>query len=394
MKKTVLYLGRFGSEKTASGIRVRMISAILRNIGYNVVLISNSSEGTSSENTDEESEFTFLRVPYREKKRCSFENMIDVLFGSYEFKYFKGIYNKYKPSAVILYNETSTICDLVTKYVHANGGSVFADVTEWYELISLRNSIAGALLTRKVDKRIRASDYKLDGVIAISDFFFNYYKEKKVTVVRIPPIFDEEAFAKHITLSCNKAMNPLRIVYAGSPGTKDILLPVFDAIKEINDGDSGSIIFDIYGMTSGQISAMWKEERSPEECGIIGHGVADHERVLSEVSKAHYSILLRHNKLYAKAGYSTKFAESLLLGTPVICNRIGGTDSDIIPGENGYLIDSASKEALIPLLRKLLYFQIDEYRRLRETTLFFAREKYCADMYTSELRELIELRRN
>jgi glycosyltransferase involved in cell wall biosynthesis len=70
--------------------------------------------------------------------------------------------------------------------------------------------------------------------------------------------------------------------------------------------------------------------------------------------------LLRENRQYAHAGFSTKFVESLSCGIPVIANLT----SDIgyyLNQENGHLIYKLTKSSLIRVFEEILKESHDVY---------------------------------
>ena len=89
----------------------------------------------------------------------------------------------------------------------------------------------------------------------------------------------------------------------------------------------------------------------------------------------------RYPKRYAKAGYSTKVAESLALGTPVICNRIGGTDSDIIDGKTGFVIPDCSNDSLKRIIQKVCSITEEDYSSMRQQSINYADIHYASDTH-------------
>lgn len=91
------------------------------------------------------------------------------------------------------------------------------------------------------------------------------------------------------------------------------------------------IIFDVVGPSPDAIERML-ECSNLTQCGINCYGRLSHENTLSIVRKADFSVLMRENKRYAKAGVSTKFVEAMSLAVPSICTAVGGTDAFVTDG--------------------------------------------------------------
>lgn len=84
------------------------------------------------------------------------------------------------------------------------------------------------------------------------------------------------------------------------------------------------------------------------------------------------------------AGYSTKLAESLSLGTPVICNKIGGSDIDITDGKNGFKINKYSMKYLKDILRKISKMDVKEINDLKNKSYIFAKSRYNINDHSND----------
>ena len=96
---------------------------------------------------------------------------------------------------------------------------------------------------------------------------------------------------------------------------------------------------------------------------------------------ANFSCLFRNNARYAKAGFSTKVAESLSFGVPVLCNIVGGTDDIIENGYNGFKINSMDEVSIENMLLSISMLNPEELYNLRLNSYdsgikFFEIEKY------------------
>lgn len=372
MNKTVLYIGRFGNENTAAFMRAENIA---KQIVCNHCRVIIASHNTG-----------LIKIYGREIKTehiCNIKitrwNSITQYYtGQVAFDFFIKCMKKYQVNAVILYNETYAFSKKVLNYSKKYNLEVYSDVTEWYEFSSIKN-LASFAFTRCVDKRIRKLDSQMKGIIVISDFLYQHYKSKAVSVIKVPPLMVLEN-----NLDTVKFSMPIKLIYAGSPGTKDLLVPIFEAIEKINK-ELPRVVFDLYGLTDNEVKYIWKEA-DLQELGIICHGKVNHDVVVNAVRKAHFSILLRKKQRYAVAGYSTKVSESLYCGTPVICNRIGGTDRDILDSINGFVVEDYSGECIKELLCNIIYMDEELYAKMRANAQKRAKEMYSGAKYANELR--------
>ena len=70
---------------------------------------------------------------------------------------------------------------------------------------------------------------------------------------------------------------------------------------------------------------------------------------------ADFAMFLRDDNRVSRAGFPTKFVESISAGVPVITNKTSNIEDYLIPGKNGFFvdIDHASKEIKDILSRDL-----------------------------------------
>ena len=126
-----------------------------------------------------------------------------------------------------------------------------------------------------------------------------------------------------------------------------------------------------------------------EQTGIFAHGRVLRDKALEIVKKSDFGILFRHNKRYAKAGFSTKFAECMSLGVPMLCNAIGGCDSMIKNGHNGFLTKTSDMNEILEVLEQILSMPEESIVALKQQTRKFALEHFAPDSYIEQVKQLI-----
>lgn len=371
----ILYVGKFIPNEGAVGIHVYNIAQCLEEQGVKIVYVAYSKNGFK------ENRIYDIRKPMG--FIGSLKNVYDIMTGCYEFDVFKNAIEKEHPNAVILYNTSNAITRKAINYCKQKNIRIIVENTEWYTITSITSGLAGHLLTKSVDKRIRKTDKAADGVIVISKYLENYYKKQNVFTFNLPPLFSlENESVERINF------HPIRFVYAGSPGGKDILKPFVDCIIEHNKHNDCKVEFHIYGINQEQLSCITGYQIN-SEVGVFAHGRVSHDEVIKAVSYSHFTVLLRHNMRYAKAGYSTKVAESLALGTPIICNNIGGTDVDINDSETGFKINDCDINTLRNLIMKVVEIKEEDYFKMRRACINYAQKRYTAQNYSKTLLNFI-----
>jgi glycosyltransferase involved in cell wall biosynthesis len=115
------------------------------------------------------------------------------------------------------------------------------------------------------------------------------------------------------------------------------------------------------------------------------------EDVLRELSRSDFTVLIRsEEQRYAKAGFPTKFAESLATATPVISNATSDIADYLQDGVNGYLVSACSSEALTVALQKAICLTYEERVSMQQAARRTAEEYFDYARYKEPLKEFIE----
>ena len=100
-----------------------------------------------------------------------------------------------------------------------------------------------------------------------------------------------------------------------------------------------------------------------------------------------FGILFRKPELYARAGFSTKFAECMSNGVPMLCNAVGGADTVLETGMDGIVISDMSEESLEGGIRAACSLDDNEIIAMKRAAL----EKALRLFEPSEYREPFSL---
>ena len=95
-------------------------------------------------------------------------------------------------------------------------------------------------------------------------------------------------------------------------------------------------------------------------------GRLTHIDTLNEIKKADFSFFIRNNNLVNKAGFPTKFVESLSCGTPVLTNSTSNIEEYISVGVNGFLLDISDYNSLKNSLKNVLNIPIEQINKMKE----------------------------
>ena len=333
-KGTVLYVGGFElPDKNAAAHRVLNNAKILRELGYNVVFCGVDREiSASAQSAEIISGFESYPVPYPKRRKQWLKQMLNIGQYSYLINKFSNI------RIVICYNLHAAPLAKLIRLCRRNNIKIVADCTEWYENKFSFNPVK---LIKCIDTFLcmRVFQKKCDGMIAISNYLAEYYKKSVKSIMVLPPLVDlsDEKFA----FQTPKTENDIpTFVYSGSPSaSKESLGDVVKCFDNITDLDYRLIIV---GVTAEQFSAMYGF--SPKSNKIEFRGRVPHKEALNAVRQSDYAIIIRPRTRVTMAGFPTKFAEAISVGTAVIANDTSDLSLYLKDGKNGYLADEKNLE--------------------------------------------------
>lgn len=360
--KTIAYVGNFSFPYgNASGSRVLANGRLLKSLGYEILFIGldatldyNSDLAASKQNFDG---FDYYNLPYP----LGMKGWL-----SYKDKFLKviSLLENYNLHSVISYGSPalSLFPSLVRKWTCEKNIYFIVDVVDWM------GTGGGSILHKTIkfldnDYQKRINNSKSDGVIAISDYLSNYYSNKGVKTVVIPPLVDSRRF---IDLDFNFDFDsPVKLIYIGRPfvvnGKRvnekfykdrlDIVIDILFKHKELN------FIFNVYGLTKDEyLTVVTNQKDILEELKtkIIFHGIISNNDGIKEIAKADFTILFRHVNKMTTAGFPTKFSETISCGTPIITTKTSDLKDYLVDGENGFFVDINNSQALGNKIKTIL----------------------------------------
>ena len=383
--KRALYIGHIGSEGTAMAIHSRNIAQVLAINGYQVSFVCQCvPKGKQEYSKDDKFDYSYTKQYIKIPKLSAVEWMFEELSGIKLFKLFKKRMRQIKPDLVIFYGYSAE--KKIVNYCKKNNVEIIVDRTDWFEA-SDREGLFGLIFTKYVaDKSIEKYDYEANGVISISKYFYDFYKAGGQNTIWLPPIFE----VAHHDKFKKRSSEAIRLVYAGSlGGTKDIIDPVVECVFSKFNKEKIRFALNLVGITEEQLNVRFGKH-DWKMVGINAYGRVPHDAAERIVSESDFSFLLRQNKRYAKAGFSTKFAESMSNGVPVICTKVSGADVLIDNMKNGILIENNEVSTIEATLNKLLNLTDDEIADMKNAAYDSALKYFDYHAYIEPLRLFIE----
>lgn len=367
--KKILYLGGFElPDKNAAAQRVMSNAKLLREMGLGVFFVGISKDITNAPKNVEG--FSNSPIPYPQNALQWLRQITNFISPDKLLDY--------HPDYVILYNFPAIACLQVLRTCHKHGIKVIHDLTEWEQT----EGYSPRDIIKRLDivLRMRYCMKRMDGVIAISRFLYNIYKDEVKTIL-MPPTVDlnHKKWNRCREVSSN---SPVTLVYAGSPGSgvKDRLDLVIDAVKE-----RMNLQLRIIGLTEDQYVESFNASHT-QYSNIEFKGRLAHQEAIREVCDADFQMLIRDRNRKNEAGFPTKLVESMACGTPVIANIFSNITDYVHDGENGFIIDN--NHTIDAVLDKVEGMNADDIVKMK---------RICIDMkvfdyhyYLSEFEKLFD----
>ncbi len=299
-KHTFLYIGGFElPNKNAAAHRVVGIAKAIRELGHEVCFL-NYTDSVTIPAWNKHFDFACFEAPKR-KLTKQITDISDVV----------KIVCERQIDGILMYNYPAIAMSRLLKWCKKRNIKCYADATEWY--MAGGRSIYSLIKNWDSKKRMKKLHLKTDGVIAISDFLYQYYKDK-VRTVKIPPTVD--IYEPKWSTSTPKETEQCVFVYAGSPSAqKECLDKIVDAVEKTQH----PAVLQIIGITQEQYESMYQTRYHGTKTNFLGH--MEHAAVIDLVKKANWSVIIREDNQVVKAGFPTKLVESISCGTPIVANR-------------------------------------------------------------------------
>lgn len=332
MKKKIVYIGGEFPDKDASALRILSNCKAIRDAGYEVIIISPSSD---DERVKAQTEvYSGFLVYYYQQPRSTKEWLLDLV----SIKIFQDIIDQLdNVKGVICYNHHGVSLLRLISWLHKKGIKVYADSTEWHTVshLSLINKLVKGL---DINLRIRYAQKKVDGMIAISHFFSDLYNPFTKTIV-VPPLVDVQDSIWKGEQEKNKVRT---FSYTGRMGIgKDLLTKCVDTFYQLNkDYD---FQFKILGCSREEY--LRKQPDDANKISQLGEkisfrGYASHKEAVDLTKKSDFSVLIREHNRKNDSGFPTKLTESVACGTPVIATDFSDVSNYILENSLGVMVDN------------------------------------------------------
>lgn len=290
-----------------------------------------------------------------------------------------------KPACVVVYGGGAPYMLRLLPWCRKHGVPLVVDVVEWYDPRQMTGGRFGPF-NLSAQWALRRLYPRADGVIAISRFLENHYSTAGLPVVRVPPTVDVHEVERGAG-SHRANGEKLRLVYAGTPGKKDLLRNVIEGVKEV-DPDGARLELAVLGPSRDDIGAMLGGLPLPHS--VLAVGRIEQSAVGAYIGKADFSVLLREPARFSNAGFPTKFVESMAHGTPVISNLTSDIELFLHHGEEGLVCENWSSGAFANTLRQALALDPEQLKAMRSAARRQAERSFDYREYSGALSDFLQ----
>lgn len=360
----ILYVGNFRLPRyDAAAARVVTIGKALCESGHRVSFISWGGKYNEYDRSSD-GDYYISKMPYIVTNEIDGKSFLEKLGqkihrGNKTLKIIKKLY--VKPDAIITYNTPYGFNKKLFKYCRKRNISLIADITEWYDDNELK------LLDRIPNKLNMTKFYKsISNIVSISSYLKNYYNE--INSIVIPALVDHNDAKWHNQNTFKlDSFEGITLIYAGNPAKKDKLHVAVAATQTlINQG--AKVRFIIAGCERKKylkVFSMLYPDLTLSS-NIIFLGRIDQEKIPALYGEADFMVLLREDNRKSEAGFPTKFTESMMSGTPVICNLTSDLGDYLIDGYNGFIVEDDSLESCLEVLKaKVLNLSPEKIKKMK-----------------------------
>lgn len=305
---------------------------------------------------------------------------------------FKEAMARIEPSIVIYHGIQNLLAKAIEEECHSVHVPVIVDETDWFEA-HFEGDLAAWIVARSRERRVSDADGAADGILAISPFFKQYFedmerREGAPRVMFLPPLNREGETLDEVREPVKGKRKVTRFFYAGSPAGKDYLNGFVEAMASRADSLNTVPELDVVGVSPVEGEALLKGIEPPSS--VRFHGRLPHADVIAMLREADFGILFRQPELYARAGFSTKFAECMSNGVPMLCNAVGGADIVLSPGIDGLVVPDLGLDSLTSGIEAACDMDDGALLAMKRAALEKSKRLFQPENYVAELSEFLK----
>ena len=384
MKSILVLVNSFFPSGVAISSRMMNFCRVFRDAGYRVHVITAHSQGNEEVGISYEIEGITYEVVSKKPVRS-----LDTFIGTPGFLKRVRCYLDENHQDYVFMTSSVEFFRRLSRIVRNRNIKCFVEQCEW---LDLSNYKFGKLDLRYINAEWfrRSGARRINGIISISRLLNDHFGSRGVPSICVPTILD----VKNTSYVCKiENRDKIHIVFAGSlGGSKELMKPIIEALAN-NEQYRQRIVFDIYGPSESQvITNIGGNSKLLKDAGdsVVFHGRIPQDKIPEVYSNSDYLIFVRPQRRSSNAGFPTKFAESMAVGTPVITNDTGDIGLYLENGVNGFMLADNSTEAICQRFDGIISIDTDVYADMRIAARKTAESSFDYRVYVKIIDEYIE----
>lgn len=366
-------------DADAGAVREKELAGMLMQRGHTLFRV-----GRFTQKAEVIDGVTCFSVPDNGKKRRG--NMVNLLlFNRNVICLLKENHEKYHFDAFLITGCKPRLVNALKRFALKNQIKLVYNSVEYYSQEQFR---FGRFSRQFINNRCIA-DRIIDrsfGVISISSFLDQMFRARGIHSVRIPFVLSSG------TVKWKIAENEkVEIAYVGRPSRKkDYLKDIIDALEELSKEELEKIHLTIVGVDMQQLKDVFQISHNTIDYlgkSLDATGLVPRQEAMQILSRVDFTVLYRSNEeVYAKAGFPTKFCESMMSGVPMITNLTSDLGMYLTDGKNGLVISDSN--GIADCYRKAIQMTQAQHREMKLEARKTAEEKLDSAHYLDILNSL------
>ena len=370
----IAYVGPFAfPSSNANSLRVKGMAETFAMAGHEVQICSSIQVADASGGTALPERIRFHCVPEYENGLFSSlpRGLRGLFLGDITQQWLQSLHHK--PDVVVLYGTHLGYLLRMLDFCKKHKIPLLLDVVEWYDPRHLPGGLFGPFaIANELSMRLVAK--RASGIFTISRYLEEHFTKQSCKTLRVPPLFSIGKARPQQFRDLNQRLN---LCYAGSPGKKEDMESLFSGLQMAYDA---GIKFKIHivGITSDEFKFEFGLKSLTifsSENFVKFYGRLENTEARRIVASCDFIVLLRKNLRVAKAGFPSKVAESMCLGTPVIANLSSNLDEYLVDGYNSIIVRELKAEDFYHAICRASLLSCCEYLEMQRHVFS------CSDMY-------------
>ena len=275
------------------------------------------------------------------------------------------------------------------------GYKLFCDVNE----LRISNLGISQFISSPVTRRFTQLKYRLienitryyNGLVVISTNLESYFSKYNRTIVRIPILSEPQPNGGRLNRTPING-GTFRMCFAGEVSVKkegmDVLLEAISMLKSVFT----NFELHLFGPVTDYDKKRIFGELIPKydvSAHTFYHGVINRDEVANELRKSHLLLLARPLNLMTHYGFSTKLAEYMASGVPVLVSNVSDNLLYINDEVNGYSIQHLDAVALSAKLCQIIAEYNSEVERISKGAYETVDQYFNPLRYSSTMRSFL-----